>query len=113
MSSTKTPAILVENPKGENESWQQWGEKLAEKYKTPAATPNLPPVPGHDKLRTSFPILSSPLINPNNSISPCSRNLEGIRNSVGGLLQHRGCWQTYQHQGRSHPPCPPLHRGLR
>ena len=68
MSSTKTPAILVENPKGENESWQQWGEKLAEKYKTPAATPNLPPVPGHDKLRASFPILSCLLINPNNSI---------------------------------------------
>jgi len=48
--SSETPAILIENPKGENESWETWGEKLAEKYKTPAATPNLPLVPGYETL---------------------------------------------------------------
>lgn len=60
--SSPTPAILIENPKGENESWEAWGEKLAEKYKTPAATPNLPVVPGFDKLRTYFTISPSCLI---------------------------------------------------
>ncbi|KAF9788060.1 hypothetical protein BJ322DRAFT_1181106 [Thelephora terrestris] len=44
------PELLKENPKGENESWESWGERLAQKYPTPAATPNLPLVPGHDKL---------------------------------------------------------------
>ena len=73
--SSETPAILIENPKGENESWEEWGEKLAEKYKTPAATPNLPLVPGQDKLRTSFQIVSFSLINSDNSISPYSRDL--------------------------------------
>ena len=65
MSSTESPAILLENPKGENESWEAWGERLAEKYKTPAATPKLPLVPGHDKLRTSFqisPVLILPIL---------------------------------------------------
>jgi len=49
-SETETPPILVENPKGENESWEAWGERLAEKYKTPSATPNLPLAPGFDTL---------------------------------------------------------------
>jgi len=48
--SSETSPILIENPKLENESWETWGERLAEKYKTPAATPNLPLVPGSDKL---------------------------------------------------------------
>jgi len=48
--SSPAPAILVDNPKGQNESWEAWGERLAEKYKTPAATPGLPLVPGFDKL---------------------------------------------------------------
>jgi len=56
--SSGTSAILLENPKAESESWETWGERLAEKYKTPAATPNLPLVPGFDKLRTSFLIFS-------------------------------------------------------
>lgn len=74
--SSETPAILIENPKGENESWEEWGEKLAEKYKTPAATPNLPLVPGQDKLRTSSKISPSSLINSHNPILPYSRDLE-------------------------------------
>lgn len=41
-----TPAILLDNPRGENQSWEDWGMQLAEKYKTPASTPNLPLVPG-------------------------------------------------------------------
>ncbi|KAF9653700.1 hypothetical protein BDM02DRAFT_1652432 [Thelephora ganbajun] len=48
--SSEIPAILRENPKAEDESWEAWGEKLAEKHKTPTATPNLPLVPGFDKL---------------------------------------------------------------
>jgi len=48
--SSASSAILLDNPKAENESWETWGERLAEKYKTPAATPNLPLVPGFDKL---------------------------------------------------------------
>ena len=63
--SSPTPAILIDNPKGENESWEAWGEKLAEKYKTPAATPGLPLVPGFDELRTYFTISSSYLFDPN------------------------------------------------
>lgn len=50
--SSESSALLRENPKGENESWEAWGERLAQKYPTPAVTPNLPVVPGHDKLRT-------------------------------------------------------------
>ena len=70
--SSPTPAILIENPKGENQSWEDWGEKLAEKYKTPAATPNLPLVPGQDKLRKSSTLLLSSLVNSDNPIFPCS-----------------------------------------
>lgn len=63
--SSPTPSILVDNPKAENESWETWGERLAEKYKTPAATPGLPLVPGFDKLRTYPTISSSCLIDSN------------------------------------------------
>lgn len=47
------PLFLRENPKGENESWEVWGERLAKKYPSPSVTPHLPPVPGYDQLRTS------------------------------------------------------------
>ena len=53
--SAENSALLQENPKGENESWEAWGERLSQKYPTPAATPNLPLVPGYDKLRKFFP----------------------------------------------------------
>ena len=46
-----TPAILLDNPRGDNQSWEDWGLQLAEKYKTPADTPNLPIVPGQTTLR--------------------------------------------------------------
>lgn len=46
-----TPAILLDNPKSESQSWEDWGFQLAEKYKTPALTPNLPLVPGQTVLR--------------------------------------------------------------
>jgi len=48
--SSESSALLRENPRGENESWEAWGERLAQKYPTPAVTPNLPLVPGRDKL---------------------------------------------------------------
>jgi len=50
MSSSENSVLLQDNPKGENESWEAWGERLAQKYPTPAVTPNLPLVPGQDKL---------------------------------------------------------------
>jgi len=46
--------LLQENPKGENESWEAWGERLARKYPTPADTPNLPLVPDHDNLPATW-----------------------------------------------------------
>ena len=52
-------ALLRENPKGDGESWEEWGTRLAKKYPTPAATPNLPFVPGYDKFRKFFSIPSS------------------------------------------------------
>ena len=88
-------SILIENPKAENESWEEWGEKLALKYKTPANTPNLPLVPGQDKLRTSSVTLSPSLIDSDNSIFPYSRDLGGIRNSVEGVLQREGRRQAH------------------
>ena len=45
------PSLLLENPKGDNQSWEDWGTQLAEKYKTPADTPGLPVVPGQTALR--------------------------------------------------------------
>jgi len=47
MAST---SILLDNPRGENQSWEDWGLQLAEKYKTPALTPGLPCVPGQISL---------------------------------------------------------------
>ena len=75
MASTQSPAILSENPKLEGESWEKWGERLSEKYKTPAATPNLPLVPGHEKLRTFSPILLFSPTSSDSLIFPCSREL--------------------------------------
>jgi len=46
-----TQSILLDNPKGDNQSWEDWGVQLAEKYKTPADTPGLPLVPGTTSLR--------------------------------------------------------------
>ena len=46
-----TQSILLENPKGDNQSWEDWGTQLAEKYKTPADTPGLPLVPGTTSFR--------------------------------------------------------------
>lgn len=51
--SSESSALLRENPRGETESWEAWGERLAQKYPSPAVTPNLPLVPGHDSLRAS------------------------------------------------------------
>ena len=85
MSSEKS-AFLTANPKGENESWEEWGDNLAKKYKTPSDAPNLPFAPGYEKLRASFPILSSSLIDSDDSIFPYSRDLGGIWNPVEGSL---------------------------
>jgi len=46
-----TQSILLKNPKGDNQSWEDWGTQLAEKYKTPADTPGLPLVPGTTSFR--------------------------------------------------------------
>ena len=46
-----TQSILLDNPKGDNQSWEDWGNQLAEKYKTPADTPGLPLVPGTTSIR--------------------------------------------------------------
>jgi len=46
-----TQSILLDNPKGDNQSWEDWGTELAEKYKTPADTPGLPLVPGTTSFR--------------------------------------------------------------
>ena len=109
--SSPTPSILVDNPKAENESWETWGERLAEKYKTPSATPGLPLVPGSDKLRTYLTISSSYLIDSNSAFIH-SRNLVRVRNPVEGILQHQGRWQAHFDQ-RPYPPSPPHHRGYR
>jgi len=49
-------SILLENPKGDNQSWEDWGTQLAEKYKTPADTPGLPIAPGQAALRKCLSI---------------------------------------------------------
>jgi len=54
-------AILLDNPRDENQSWEDWGLQLAEKYKTPALTPGLPVVPGQTTFRTYLSDLNDQL----------------------------------------------------
>jgi len=52
--SSDNSTLLKAHPKAEGESWETWGERLAQKYPTPAVTPDLPLVPGYDNLRAYF-----------------------------------------------------------
>jgi len=107
--SGATPAILIDNPKLEGESWEAWGERLAEKYKTPSATPNLPNVPSYGKLPETWieygtqwkdyyntKVAGQPLPNPNGPTLPPLPTTEATGEQWAAWGQAVGeAWNAY------------------